>query len=710
MKILPLFLALFFFKGLAVLAAPGAFDYYQSAVNQEKNLNNLQAVKELTKAYEANRKDPAILTKLGLMYLNSDAVEEELRKASLQKAVEYFNKAQALKPNDPMSSLLLGKAHQSLAVYDEALKDYQKAVTLDPENTLLKFNLALLYFEKKEFKQAIELFNKVILAYPDNLKARGYLGAALQATDNYLAAIEQYNYVLSYQPNQFSILRNLTTCWIALNQYDKAEETCMQAMQLDPKVPDVYADIAFIEAKQAKHDKAADYYQKALALKPDAGDWRKALAYSLWADGKLTQAITEFNSIREYNVAGYLQQLLGNKEQAIASYQKALELNPNDTKTRFNLANLYHETKKSDLAKSNYEEVLKQKPNDEETMFLLAVLEQEQGATDKAIKYYNEILTEHAKQAPGTVSGIENNTYYNLGLAYKSKNDLKKAEENFQQVLTSSTQAPAFEKTNDLYKELSFIKIALNKNVEAEKLLNDWLRGDPTSVEARNLYADFLVHLSKDRKAVEQLRLAAVLDQTSQTRLKLANLLHRQNNFYDALSEYQIVLQNDPKNLNALLGAANNFKALGLRQEAQNLYQQAVAAYPNDVLANYNYGLSLQEERKLSEALTQYQKVETLDPNFVENYYVLGMAYWDLNQKDKALEVWQKFLNNSDDEKLKAEVRGIINEKGSQETKANTSPASSIELPETPEINNKSDELGADEQRIKIKQDGATLG
>jgi len=109
---------------------------------------------------------------------------------------------------------------------------------------------------------------------------------------------------------------------------------------------------------------------------------------------------------------------------------------------------------------------------------------------------------------------LKNNTKFNLALAFKSKSNLVKAEENFQDILKAENKTDKFAKSKDVFKELSFIKIALGKDIEAEKIINDWLREDPTSVEARNLYADFLVHQSKDRQAIEQLRLASVLDKT----------------------------------------------------------------------------------------------------------------------------------------------------------------------------------------------------
>ncbi len=647
------------------------FAKYSKGVNSEKINKPNEALAYYKLAYEFKHRDAGALTKLGLVNLNN--IREGQKTANLNRALGYFNQALALDPADPVINLMLAKTYQELGDNPNAIKFYNKAANLDPENILLKANLGRLYFEEKDFKKAIEIFNRIILAYPENLKARSYLGASLQATDNYLAAIEQYNFVLNYEPNEYSIAKNLGDSWLAVKQLDKAQENYEKAKAIDPKVPNIYADIAYVAKQKSDFPTAISNYRQALELK-DSPEWRKALAYSLWSNNDLTSAITEFRVIEDYAVSGYLYQLQGNLDGALADFQKAIEVNPKDNKTRFNLARLYHERGDIAKARAEYVKVLEQKPNDTEALFLLAVLEQERGNLTLATKYYKDILQ---KQTEATLTAkqpnsdgdklIKNNVHYNLGLAYKQQQDLNSAEQSFQELLDGKNRASGFDKGKDVYKELSFIKIALAKDTEAEKIINDWLKEDPTSVEARNIYADFLVHMSKERRAIEQLRLASVLDKTTSTRLKLANLLHSQNNLYEALAEYQMVLKDDPANLNAMLGAANNFKTLGFRDEAINIYGEIIKKYPEDVLANYNYGLLMQEANQTDKALIQYQKVAELNPNFMQVYYVMGLCYWDLKQKDKAREVWNKFLVQSSDENLKNEINKIINEDNSKQ-------------------------------------------
>lgn len=640
------------------------WQHYNQGVKFEKKGDYKQALQQFDKALGYSNRDPATLIKISTLFLHSNATGE-MRETYLKKAISYLEKAQNVSKDDSVIYLLLAKAHHNLGDNSKAEKNYRKAITLDPNNILLKINLGMLYFEAKEFKHSIELLNKVVLAYPDNLKARSYLGAALQSTENYLAAIEQYNYVLKYEKNKFSITKNIGDCWLALGDLDRAKDYLLQAQKIDPYVPDLYADLAYIEQKQKNYPGAIGHYKKALELK-DNKVWRKSLAYALWANNDLENAVGEFNAIEEYNVAAYINQVLGNKDLAIENYQMAIDKNPKDLKSIYNLGNIYQESGELELARTQYLKIIDQKPNDAETLFLLGVLEQERGATSKAIRHYEELLSKHLASVDKNAitedakikKSIKQRVHFNLGLAYKSKNKLDMAEDHFAEAISLGN----FERTEDIYKELTFVKVSTGKSAEAEEIMLTWLKDDPTNVVARNMYSDLLINLTREREAIEQLKLASVVDKSQKTRLKLASLLRSQNNLYDALSEYQVVLQEDEKNLSALLGAAETYKSLSLHNESMSLYRKALKESPDNLLANYNYGLILQENNKSDLALEHYKKVMAINPEFIENYYVLGLCYWDLEQKENAIKAWNKYLGYSSNEDVKREVVKLIND------------------------------------------------
>jgi len=653
-----LIIAFIMFSGLSSFAATKEerFDlYYSQAIRAEKNGDFETAIQKFAQAYEFNKTDNYLLTKLGLVYLNKPVKSDLEEKENNKKAISFFNKALELDPSDAMTTLLIAQAYKKLGNTDSAFSYFKKASTLEPENVLITFDLALYNFEQKNFKDAIELFNRIILAYPDHLRARSYLAASLQSTDNYLAAIEQYNYVLKYEESSYAVHKNIADSWLALSQYENARESYKKAIEIDGAVPNVYADLAFIESKLGNYDEAIKDYQNAIKLKNEE-QWHRALARVFYLNHENQKAIDAYLYVEDYTMAAYIQQQDEKYNEAIANYTKALESNPEDTKTLYNLASLYYEKKNFPLASTHLQKLLQLKPNDTESLFLLASSEQQLEKYDAAISHYNEIL----KISP-LDSLLKNDTYYNIAMAQKQKGDIKASETNLETIFADRENLAKFKKIDDLYRNLLALKLEQKKFKEAEDIAEAILEAKPSDLAMRQTYSDLLISEGRTQEAMEQLRLAIAFDNTQKSRLKLAKLLKDSQNHFDALTEYQTAVTKDPKNLEALLGTANTFKALSLEKEAEAYYTRALEYYPNDYLANYNFGLLLQSQKKFKEALTYYEKVLELNPKFVENYYVLGLCYWNLQKKDKAMQLWNQFLAQSEDEETKENIQKLIN-------------------------------------------------
>ena len=653
-----LIIAFIMFFGLSshAVTREERFDlYYSQAVKAEKSGDFDTAIRKFAQAYEFDKTDSSLLTKLGLIYLNKPTKSQAEEQDNGRRAVSYFNKALEFSPSDAMINLLLAQAYTRLNETEKAYTYFKRASTIEPDNVLLTFDLALYHFEQKNFKEAIELFNRIIMAYPDHLRARSYLAASLQSTDNYLAAIEQYNYVLKYEQNDYAVHKNVADSWLALSQYENARESYKKAAQIDGNVPNIYADLAFIESKFGNYDEAVKNYQNAIKLKNE-DVWHKALAKVFYLNNEKQKAIDAYLYVEDYDMAAYIQQQEGKYDEAIINYNKALEKNPDDSKTLYNIARLYYEKKNYLLATTHLQKLLQIKPNDVESLFLLASSEQQLEKYDAAISHYNEILGIPQKLDPQ----LKNDIHYNLAIAQKQKGDLKSSEANLEIVLADKENLAKFKKIDDLYKNLLTVKLDQDKVKEAQGIVEIALKEKPTDLNLRQTYADLLISQGKTQDAIEQLRLAIAFDNTQKSRLRLAKLLKDTQNHFDALTEYQTAVTKEPRNLEAILGTANTFKTLSLDKEAENYYARALEYYPTDYLANYNFGLLLQSQKKHKEALTYYEKVLELNPKFLENYYVLGLCYWNLKKKDKAMQLWNEFLAQSEDEETKENIQKLI--------------------------------------------------
>lgn len=82
---------------------------------------------------------------LGLLYTEID---------SLTKALEYYEKALVLAPDEPLIYSNRGFAYYKLGQYDLALADINKSLNAYPTNSYAFKNLALVYIKLELFEEA----------------------------------------------------------------------------------------------------------------------------------------------------------------------------------------------------------------------------------------------------------------------------------------------------------------------------------------------------------------------------------------------------------------------------------------------------------------------------------------------------------------------------------------------------------------------------
>ncbi len=71
-------------------------------------------------------------------------------------------------------------------------------------------------------------------------------------------------------------------------------------------------------------------------------------------------------------------------------------------------------------------------------------------------------------------------------------------------------------------------------------------------------------------------------------------------------------------------------------------FDRAFRYRPNDPMLRMLFGLYYHKSKRLQDALTQYQKAETMDPESSEIQYNLGLVYFDLKDYEPSLQHAQK--------------------------------------------------------------------
>ena len=138
-----------------------------------------------------------------------------------EEAIEEFDKAIELDPNDPDYHYYKGIALYELHKYEEAIEEFDKAIELDPNDPVYHYNKGLALGELHKYEEAIKEFDKAIELNPYNPGYHNGKGLALSELHRYQEAIEEYDKAIELDPNDPDYHYNKGLAQEKLNQHSK---------------------------------------------------------------------------------------------------------------------------------------------------------------------------------------------------------------------------------------------------------------------------------------------------------------------------------------------------------------------------------------------------------------------------------------------------------------------------------------------------------
>jgi Flp pilus assembly protein TadD len=138
--------------------------------------------------------------------------------SSKQTAEEYFDSAYFM---------------ADLADHYMAVEDYNKAIQLNPNNASAYNNRGVSKDNLEDYRGAIEDYNKAIQLNPNNAGAYNNRGVSKDNLEDYRGAIEDFNKAIQLNPNDAGAYKNRGVSKRHLEDYRGASEDFSKAGQLD---------------------------------------------------------------------------------------------------------------------------------------------------------------------------------------------------------------------------------------------------------------------------------------------------------------------------------------------------------------------------------------------------------------------------------------------------------------------------------------------
>ena len=201
---------------------------FDIAIECAQNNRLEQAMGILTQLAQFRKEDPEIFYSLGFI-------------ASLKhehaKAIELYDRAIALNPQNPAALINQGASLNELKRHEEALIALDKAIALNPGAEQAWSNKGTALNALKRYEEALTHYDKALKLHPGYVEALLNKGVTYAELKRYEEALAHYNKALALHPGDVEAWSNKGTALHELKHYQAAAESFKKVTELNPQFP-----------------------------------------------------------------------------------------------------------------------------------------------------------------------------------------------------------------------------------------------------------------------------------------------------------------------------------------------------------------------------------------------------------------------------------------------------------------------------------------
>jgi tetratricopeptide (TPR) repeat protein len=368
----------------------------------------------------------------------TEPITSALRVRDYDKAVDLSRAALRSSPNSAQLWTLQGIALASKGDNKEALTAFQRALKIAPDTIAALAGAAQIEYQAGD-ASAVPLLNHLVQLRPEEPTAHAMLAVMEYRRGNCVAAAPHFAKAGELLDSQLDALHAYATCLVRLKRMDEAVTTFQRALALKPDDPREHLVLASIQLMAHKPQDAiatlqpllaspgvdADTLQLASTAYEDAGDTPQAVStlrqalllaprnVSLYLDfanicfthesfqvgiDVLTEGLLlQAKSDDLYVARGVLYVQLAQYDKAEADFEKAYELNPNQSLSTAAQGLAAVQANDLDHALESVQTKLARKPNDPLLLYLQADVLSQKGADPGTPEF--QVAMQSAKKA-----------------------------------------------------------------------------------------------------------------------------------------------------------------------------------------------------------------------------------------------------------------------------------------------------------------------
>ena len=587
-----------------------------------------------------------------------------LKREELNAARAVFEKVIRRNEEFAPAYFKLGQVLASENHFEEALKAYADAAKYQAYTAEVLYELGVIFAQKGEPDGAIDLYRRAIAIAPDYAPAHLQLGDIYYVNNQHDLAIEHYRRAFQANPAiRDYFIERLAPYHAGGMAIDAAKSLLDRTLVLNPDDPRGYFYYAQLEVDAGNPSAAIQYYEKTIEL--------------IEAEKSHVDAgLPVDNVLDAYVSLGNLYYQRGDHQSAATAYRRAIELDPERERHFLDQGKTAYDAEQFDQAIEPLNKFLLIYPEHIEATYILGRSYEARGDLNNALQRYV-----HATQLEPHYQDV----LMRIAEIYRKLH-------NPQSALVTLEKLIAIDPTNvDAHYLLGLSHVQLNRPDDAIVAFLETARLDPNHADARYQAAMLYEQKGDIDDAVDWYEKTIVLDVSkADPFLRVGAIYLRRGEKDDVVRVYEKGLAIEPNhpveqyNLAAIFeersevekaivhfGLANQYDdsrydwhfryARLLDRHARTLEDydkyaaMAVEAYGRTIVLKSDYapayfhrGMITRQYKQIGDVLYRYsqiaedfKKVIALEPKNTDAHYYLGMTYLDLDQRDKAKEIFQ---------------------------------------------------------------------
>jgi len=254
----------------------------------------------------------------------------------LNKAVNYYNRAAELKPDNADVDFSLGRIYMKKELYDKAEIHFVKAVKNDSNNPVLRLTLAVFYEAEKKWDKAVVQYKAIAELDPGSVNALIKIGEIHSRKGNYAEAETVFNEALEREPDNFSVIAALAAIFEKQKEWQKLRDVLLKIHIVKDDYPEVemYLGLAYLNLNDK--EKAEEYFKRAVSINPENAPVYYSLSLIYMDVKDYTKALNALDNCEKYGgenteiyfLKGVCFDSLGNKTISHEAFEKALVKDP----------------------------------------------------------------------------------------------------------------------------------------------------------------------------------------------------------------------------------------------------------------------------------------------------------------------------------------------------------------------------------------------